>query len=139
MRSKGALHSGVYFLAALSAIRQCEGFIGRWVDGLVYDAAADASDERMMMMMVMMMIQIMMMMLRGSLSTSLLMHLHRSIYTSSHLPTTIIIIFCYYSICRPLPVRRYSAVLLVHVFPPQLQQIQRLSSGLQLHVGTVSS
>ena len=55
MRSKGALHSGVYFHAALSAIRQCEGFIGRWVGGLVYDDDgggdddADADDDERMM------------------------------------------------------------------------------------------
>ena len=52
MRSKGALHSGVYFHAALTAIRQCEGFIGRWVDGC-----------RMMLMMMMMVIMMMVMMM----------------------------------------------------------------------------
>ena len=56
MRSKGALHSGVYFHAALSAIRQCEGFIGRWVGGWCM---------MMMMMMMMIMIEMMMMMIKG--------------------------------------------------------------------------
>ena len=64
MRSKGALHSGVYFHAALSAIRQCEGFIGRWVGGLVYDDDDDDDDdddERMMMVIEMMMMLMLMM------------------------------------------------------------------------------
>ena len=71
MRSKGALHSGIYFHAALSAIRQCEGFIGRWVGGLVYDDDDDGDrdddddddddDERMMMVIEMMMMMMLMM------------------------------------------------------------------------------
>ena len=62
MRSKGALHSGIYFHAALSAIRQCEGFIGRWVGGLVYDDDDDDDDDERMMMVIEMMMMLMLMM-----------------------------------------------------------------------------